>query len=146
MHHSSSSVIFERDIEPLLLPPSPSNPNKLLGPHRIPRARTTKQLESSAPSVLDSAAAALTKSTDTDIAIVAPLSPASSPTVVPAASRAHLVCGATDSDLLTSTPASTHTLSFLTISASNPLVLICVWPEPRELHRQDESVRGSGRA
>ncbi|KAF6755570.1 hypothetical protein DFP72DRAFT_1008603 [Ephemerocybe angulata] len=61
--HSSSSAIFERDIEPLLVPPSPPNPNRPLDPHRIPRARSTEQLESS---VLDSAAAALTL-TDTDV-------------------------------------------------------------------------------
>ncbi|KAF5318892.1 hypothetical protein D9611_014727 [Ephemerocybe angulata] len=73
--HSSSSAIFERDIEPLLLPPSPPHPNRPLDPHRIPRARATEQLESSVPSVLDSAAAALTS--DTEIAVLAPLSPAS---------------------------------------------------------------------
>ncbi|KAF6755548.1 hypothetical protein DFP72DRAFT_1169451 [Ephemerocybe angulata] len=64
--HSSSSAIFERDIEPLLLPPSPPHPNRPLDPHRIPRARATEQLESSTLGVLDSATAALTL-TDTDV-------------------------------------------------------------------------------
>ncbi|KAF5313624.1 hypothetical protein D9611_010065 [Ephemerocybe angulata] len=166
--HSSSSAIFERDIEPLLLPPSPPHPNRLLDPHRIPRARATEQLESSVPSVLDSAAAALTL-TDTDVAVLAPLSPASlfdgrasgfasplslrsrSPSPSPRRPDSMLlssvqpiarsVSGGSQiaspssppspshgptkrlsfmsySDLLTSTPASTHTLSSLTTSAS----------------------------
>ncbi|KAF5313726.1 hypothetical protein D9611_010070 [Ephemerocybe angulata] len=163
--HSSSSAIFERDIEPLLLPPSPPNPNRPLDPHRIPRARATEQLESSVPSVLDSAAAALTS--DTEIAVLAPLSPASlfdgrasgfasplsfrsrSPSPSPRRPDSMLlssvqpiarsVSGGSQvassppspshgptkrlsfmsySDLLTSTPASTHTLSSLTTSAS----------------------------
>ncbi|KAF8901401.1 hypothetical protein CPB84DRAFT_1777777 [Gymnopilus junonius] len=61
---SSSSAIFERDIEPVV-PPSPPillnhhthhhTPN----PHRIPRAKGSEALEQSVPSVLDSAAAIL---------------------------------------------------------------------------------------
>ncbi|TEB27623.1 hypothetical protein FA13DRAFT_1816316 [Coprinellus micaceus] len=58
--HSSSSAIFERDIEPMLPPSPPSHSGKPLDPHRIPRARNTEQLEQSVPSVLDSAAAILT--------------------------------------------------------------------------------------
>ncbi|KAF6746091.1 hypothetical protein DFP72DRAFT_1175744 [Ephemerocybe angulata] len=158
--HSSSSAIFERDIEPLLLPPSPPHANRPLDPHRIPRARATEQLESSVPSVLDSAAAALTL-TDTDVAVLAPLSPASlfdgrasgfasplslrsrSPSPSPRRPDSMLLssvqpiarsvsAGSSSppspsqkrlsfmsySDLLTSTPASTHTLSSLTTSAS----------------------------
>ncbi|KAF8339494.1 hypothetical protein F5887DRAFT_980272 [Amanita rubescens] len=54
--HSSSSAIFERDIEPLVSPSPPNSSN----PHRIPRAKTTEHLELSVPSVLDSAATILT--------------------------------------------------------------------------------------
>ncbi|KAF4609514.1 hypothetical protein D9613_012223 [Agrocybe pediades] len=60
---SSSSAIFERDIEPIM-PPSP--PTSLhphhhhhTNPHRIPRAKGTEALEQAVPSVLDSAAAIL---------------------------------------------------------------------------------------
>ncbi len=53
--HSSSSAIFERDIEPLVSPSPPNSSN----PHRIPRAKATEQLELSVPSVLDSAATIL---------------------------------------------------------------------------------------
>ncbi|KAE9394477.1 hypothetical protein BT96DRAFT_186780 [Gymnopus androsaceus JB14] len=66
--HSSSSAIFERDIEPL-----PTSPSNLLSPqshpvhthhssshppnpHHIARGHTTESLEQSVPSVLDSAA------------------------------------------------------------------------------------------
>ncbi|KAJ7782499.1 hypothetical protein DFH07DRAFT_909337 [Mycena maculata] len=55
--HSSSSAIFERDIEPLHL--SSSLPSAKKDPHRLPRGRTTESLEQSVPSVLDSAATAL---------------------------------------------------------------------------------------
>ncbi|KAJ3565349.1 hypothetical protein NP233_g7686 [Leucocoprinus birnbaumii] len=58
--HSSSSAIFERDIEPIV-PPSP--PFLGQNPHRIPRAKGTEQLEHAVPSMLDSAAS---------IAVVAP--------------------------------------------------------------------------
>ncbi|KAF7768360.1 hypothetical protein Agabi119p4_7603 [Agaricus bisporus var. burnettii] len=72
---SSSSAIFERDIEPLVCP-SPTSHN----PHRIPRAKTT---ELSVPSVLDSAASVLaTLDESNDVAVVAPASstsPAFSP-------------------------------------------------------------------
>ncbi|KAF9233636.1 hypothetical protein BU15DRAFT_53635 [Melanogaster broomeanus] len=71
--HSSSSAIFERDIEPVG-PPSPpaSHPPN---PHRIPRAKATEQLEQSVPSVLDSAAAILASSSPMEedhIAVVTP--------------------------------------------------------------------------
>ncbi|PFH49832.1 hypothetical protein AMATHDRAFT_62308 [Amanita thiersii Skay4041] len=73
--HSSSSAIFERDIEPVV-PPSP--PTSTTNPHRIPRAKTTEHLELSVPSVLDSAAAILTGIQDPDagdqIAVVTPAS------------------------------------------------------------------------
>ncbi|KXN84628.1 hypothetical protein AN958_12260 [Leucoagaricus sp. SymC.cos] len=71
--HSSSSAIFERDIEPIV-PPSPPFPQN---PHRIPRAKGTEQLEHSVPSVLDSAAsilATIDDSNEPNIAIVAPAS------------------------------------------------------------------------
>ncbi|TFK19071.1 hypothetical protein FA15DRAFT_660212 [Coprinopsis marcescibilis] len=63
--HSSSSAIFERDIEPMISPTSPpylhspTSPQRQLDPHRIPRAKATEQLEQAVPSVLDSAAAVL---------------------------------------------------------------------------------------
>lgn len=67
--HSSSSAIFERDIEPMLSPSStflqsPVSPSSgarhaPTDPHRIPRSRNTEQLEQAVPSVLDSAAAIL---------------------------------------------------------------------------------------
>ncbi|OSD07893.1 hypothetical protein PYCCODRAFT_1357874 [Trametes coccinea BRFM310] len=76
--HSSSSAIFERDIEPI------SSPMPLCAdPHHIPRAKFTEEIERAVPSVLDSAAAVLTsKDPDDDdldaISIVtpAPLEPA----------------------------------------------------------------------
>ncbi|KAH7915497.1 hypothetical protein BJ138DRAFT_1109553 [Hygrophoropsis aurantiaca] len=70
--HSSSSAIFERDIEPIG-PPSP--PTHHANPHRIPRSKGTEQLEQSVPSVLDSAASVLTSSSnleDDHISVVAP--------------------------------------------------------------------------
>ncbi|KJA15997.1 hypothetical protein HYPSUDRAFT_71681 [Hypholoma sublateritium FD-334 SS-4] len=80
--HSSSSAIFERDIEPLV-PPSPPHSYTLSptspayhppNPHRIPRAKGTEALEASVPSVLDSAAAILgSLAADPDaVAVVAP--------------------------------------------------------------------------
>ncbi|KAH0828836.1 hypothetical protein J3R83DRAFT_3306 [Lanmaoa asiatica] len=71
--HSSSSAIFERDIEPIGPPSPPSShpPN----PHRIPRSKGTEQLEQSVPSVLDSAASILTSSSPMEedhIAVVTP--------------------------------------------------------------------------
>ncbi|CAL1711200.1 unnamed protein product [Somion occarium] len=72
--HSSSSAIFERDIEPI----SPSPPLLSSDPHHIPRARHTEQLDQSVPSVLDSAAEILTAPTSDEdgldaISIVAPV-------------------------------------------------------------------------
>ena len=69
--HSSSSAIFERDIEPISpTPPQPSHP------HRTPRGKMTEQLDHSVPTVLDSAAAVLTStsspSEEQNISIVAP--------------------------------------------------------------------------
>ncbi|KAJ3747749.1 hypothetical protein DFH05DRAFT_1458034 [Lentinula detonsa] len=61
--HSSSSAIFERDIELLPLPLSPSGPVQSgsghghpANPHHIARGHTTESLEQNVPSVLDSAA------------------------------------------------------------------------------------------
>ncbi|KXN84626.1 hypothetical protein AN958_12258 [Leucoagaricus sp. SymC.cos] len=71
--HSSSSAIFEQDIEPIV-PPSPPF---LQNPPRIPRAKGTEQPEHSIPSVLDSAAsilATIDDSNEPSIAIVAPAS------------------------------------------------------------------------
>ncbi|KAI6097786.1 hypothetical protein F5141DRAFT_1147594 [Pisolithus sp. B1] len=73
--HSSSSAIFERDIEPLGTaspPPSQIHPPN---PHRIPRSKTTEQLEQNVPSVLDTAAAILTSASpmeEDQIAVVTP--------------------------------------------------------------------------
>ncbi|KAG6888583.1 hypothetical protein C0995_007265 [Termitomyces sp. Mi166 len=71
--HSSSSAIFERDIEPLS-PSSPLNhPTSPANAHRIPRSKTTETIEHSVPSVLDSAAAILASTQNAnDVAIVAP--------------------------------------------------------------------------
>ncbi|KAI0090617.1 hypothetical protein BDY19DRAFT_992050 [Irpex rosettiformis] len=73
--HSSSSAIFERDIEPLT--PSPLLTHTT-DPHRIPRGKLTEQLDQSVPTVLDSAAEALTLDIDDKegmdaISIVAPV-------------------------------------------------------------------------
>ncbi|EPQ51408.1 hypothetical protein GLOTRDRAFT_118045 [Gloeophyllum trabeum ATCC 11539] len=69
--HSSSSAIFERDIEPL----TPSPPSHPQNPHLIPRSKGTEAIEQSVPSVLDSAAAVLTSTSPEDedfVAVVAP--------------------------------------------------------------------------
>ena len=72
--HSSSSAIFERDIEPIGPPSPPSShpPN----PHRIPRSKGTEQLEQSVPSVLDSAASVLASSSPMEEDHIAVVSPA----------------------------------------------------------------------
>lgn len=68
--HSSSSAIFERDIEPIA--PSPPHPSH---PHRTPRGKATEQLDHAVPTVLDSAATVLSSPTDDQlIAVVAPAS------------------------------------------------------------------------
>jgi len=65
--HSSSSAIFERDIEPIT--PSPPHPSH---PHRTPRGKATEQLDHAVPTVLDSAATVLSfPSDDQVIAVVA---------------------------------------------------------------------------
>ncbi|PPQ75804.1 hypothetical protein CVT24_002685 [Panaeolus cyanescens] len=75
--HSSSSAIFERDIEPIIPPSPPSTLHNPPNPHRIPRAKHTGQIEQSVPSVLDSAASVLATLDDTDpadqVAVVAPM-------------------------------------------------------------------------
>lgn len=72
--HSSSSAIFERDIEPIGPPSPPSShpPN----PHRIPRSKGTEQLEQGVPSVLDSAASILASSSPMEEDHIAVLTPA----------------------------------------------------------------------
>ncbi|EIN04602.1 hypothetical protein PUNSTDRAFT_146285 [Punctularia strigosozonata HHB-11173 SS5] len=94
--HSSSSAIFERDVEPLPLPsltPSTNPPVHAGGapspvhggfdkqsihgpnPHLMPRGKATEQLEQSVPSVLDQAATLLTASgpdEEDQIAVVTP--------------------------------------------------------------------------
>ncbi|KAI0826964.1 hypothetical protein BC628DRAFT_1409813 [Trametes gibbosa] len=73
--HSSSSAIFERDIEPI------NSPLSLISdPHHIPRAKFTEEIERSVPSVLDSAAVVLTSKDAEDddldsISIVTPAPP-----------------------------------------------------------------------
>ncbi|KAI9512642.1 hypothetical protein F5148DRAFT_792808 [Russula earlei] len=74
--HSSSSAIFERDIEPIT--PSPPHPSH---PHRTPRGKATEQLDHAVPTVLDSAATVLSSPTDDQlIAVVAPATSDPSPT------------------------------------------------------------------
>ncbi|KAI6156534.1 hypothetical protein BKA82DRAFT_1004670 [Pisolithus tinctorius] len=73
--HSSSSAIFERDIEPLGTTSPPLSQIHPLNPHRIPRSKTTEQLEQNVPSVLDTAAAVLTSASpmeEDQIAVVTP--------------------------------------------------------------------------
>ncbi|KAI0777565.1 hypothetical protein BD413DRAFT_467599 [Trametes elegans] len=70
--HSSSSAIFERDIEPIA-----SSIPLCSDPHHIPRAKFTEEIERAVPSVLDSAAVVLTsKDADEDdldaVSIVTP--------------------------------------------------------------------------
>ncbi|KAJ6538783.1 hypothetical protein DFH09DRAFT_1323456 [Mycena vulgaris] len=73
--HSSSSAIFERDIEPLHLSPSLALGGKK-DPHRIPRSKNTETLEASVPSVLDSAASVLASlSADDDVSVIGPAPP-----------------------------------------------------------------------
>ncbi|TFK50275.1 hypothetical protein OE88DRAFT_1660513 [Heliocybe sulcata] len=71
--HSSSSAIFERDIEAIV----PSQPTHAHGsnPHLIPRSKGTEAIEQSVPSVLDSAAAVLASTSPDEedfVAVVAP--------------------------------------------------------------------------
>uniref|UniRef100_A0A0W0EY22 Uncharacterized protein n=1 Tax=Moniliophthora roreri TaxID=221103 RepID=A0A0W0EY22_MONRR len=77
--HSSSSAIFERDIEPIVSPSPPHSHD----PHRIPRAKATEALEQSVPSVLDSAASILAGLQDAQTDQVAVETPAllDSPTI-----------------------------------------------------------------
>ncbi|KIJ60821.1 hypothetical protein HYDPIDRAFT_116679 [Hydnomerulius pinastri MD-312] len=73
--HSSSSAIFERDIEPIGPPSPPNHSSHPPNPHRIPRSKGTEQLEQSVPSVLDSAASILAASSPMEedhIAVVTP--------------------------------------------------------------------------
>ncbi|KIK91450.1 hypothetical protein PAXRUDRAFT_149469 [Paxillus rubicundulus Ve08.2h10] len=72
--HSSSSAIFERDIEPIGPPSPPSSHHS--NPHRIPRSKATEQLEQSVPSVLDSAASILAFASPMDEDHIAVLTPA----------------------------------------------------------------------
>ncbi|KAJ7252093.1 hypothetical protein B0H12DRAFT_1118395 [Mycena haematopus] len=72
--HSSSSAIFERDIEPIHVSPV-GPPGAKKDPHRIARSKNTETLDQSVPSVLDSAASILTSMTSEDgdsIAVIAP--------------------------------------------------------------------------
>ncbi|CCM02421.1 uncharacterized protein FIBRA_04519 [Fibroporia radiculosa] len=74
--HSSSSAIFERDIEPIT--PASASLSISSDPHRIPRGKISEQLEHSVPSVLDSAAAILAgaESHDDDFDSISIVSPA----------------------------------------------------------------------
>ncbi|KIJ94861.1 hypothetical protein K443DRAFT_683435 [Laccaria amethystina LaAM-08-1] len=76
--HSSSSAIFERDIEPPVIPSPPTLPHHPPNPHRVSRAKSTEQLEQSVPSVLDSAASILASIDDShaeeQISVEAPAS------------------------------------------------------------------------
>ncbi|KAI0646194.1 hypothetical protein C8Q79DRAFT_909472 [Trametes meyenii] len=71
--HSSSSAIFERDIEPIASPIS-----LLSDPHHIPRAKFTEEIERAVPSVLDSAAVVLTSkdAEDDDLDTISIVTPA----------------------------------------------------------------------
>ncbi|KAF7376648.1 hypothetical protein MSAN_00081600 [Mycena sanguinolenta] len=72
--HSSSSAIFERDIEPIHVSPI-APPGAKKDPHRIARSKNTEPLDQSVPSVLDSAASILTSMTSEEgdsISVIAP--------------------------------------------------------------------------
>ncbi|PVF93323.1 hypothetical protein CPB86DRAFT_115443 [Serendipita vermifera] len=92
--HSSSSAIFERDIEPLGVPSlsvplqtaaiassssqhgrSATTATSTANAHRIPRSKTTEAIEMTVPSVLDSAVSALTiaEETGTNITVLSPV-------------------------------------------------------------------------
>lgn len=60
--HSSSSAIFERDIEPISFHSSPLRSND---PHHVSRAQAHEPVEQSVPSVLSSAVSALSLSAST---------------------------------------------------------------------------------
>ncbi|KAJ7625465.1 hypothetical protein B0H17DRAFT_1111052 [Mycena rosella] len=73
--HSSSSAIFERDIEPFHLSTPAPAPGAKKDPHRTARSKNTETLEQSVPSVLDSAASILTSMSSDDgdsISVIAP--------------------------------------------------------------------------
>ncbi|KAF8573463.1 hypothetical protein K439DRAFT_1625061 [Ramaria rubella] len=91
---SSSSAIFERDIEPLLsaLPQAsthhPHHHHHLPNPHRTPRSKATEYIEQSVPSVLAEAATALADAPDTsNISVIAPASVATPLSFSPVRSR-----------------------------------------------------------
>ncbi|KAF9441003.1 hypothetical protein P691DRAFT_780781 [Macrolepiota fuliginosa MF-IS2] len=94
--HSSSSAIFERDIEPVVPPSPPFLAHQ--NPHRIPRAKTTEQLEHAVPSVLASAASLLTTLDDSGetpehVAVVTPAPASTSTSTSPAAFESILARG-----------------------------------------------------
>ncbi|KAJ7090932.1 hypothetical protein B0H15DRAFT_837362 [Mycena belliarum] len=71
--HSSSSAIFERDIEPFHI--SNATPGAKKDPHRTARSKNTETLEQSVPSVLDSAASILASMSSDEgdsIAVIGP--------------------------------------------------------------------------
>ncbi|CAG8781316.1 14387_t:CDS:1, partial [Acaulospora colombiana] len=119
--HSSSSAIFERDIEPLGLPslsvplqPAVTVPGisqharvattatSTNNAHRIPRSKTTEAIEMTVPSVLDSAVSALTiaEETGTNITVLSP---------VPSQGQHPLLQGHSTSNL--QSPLSAHSQS-----------------------------------
>ncbi|THH16754.1 hypothetical protein EW146_g3928 [Bondarzewia mesenterica] len=115
--HSSSSAIFERDIEPI----SP-NPPQQSHPHRTPRGKMSEQLDHSVPSVLDSAAAVLTSTSspadDQNIAVVAPVSDFGSRSGFGSPSRMssrspspHSALGANRANLLMNLPSPSPSLT-----------------------------------
>ncbi|KAG8738694.1 hypothetical protein FRC10_006578 [Ceratobasidium sp. 414] len=65
--HSSSSAIFERDIEQLSSP----HPSSMRDPHHTARAMT-HELDAAVPSVLSSAVNALNLGSEDDISVIAP--------------------------------------------------------------------------
>lgn len=74
---SGSSAIFERDVQSTSIGQSHSHPPN---PHRTPRSKATEPIETSVPSVLDSAAALLTSTESVEeslVSIEAPVSIAS---------------------------------------------------------------------
>ncbi|KIM64536.1 hypothetical protein SCLCIDRAFT_114711 [Scleroderma citrinum Foug A] len=112
--HSSSSAIFERDIEPLG-PPSPPTHTHPPNPHRIPRSKATEQLDQSVPSVLDTAAAILTSASLMEEDHIAVVTPACERNVRPSSGFASPI-----GSLRSRSPSPTGTTGVRTLSSAVP--------------------------
>ncbi|KAI0048414.1 hypothetical protein FA95DRAFT_1558063 [Auriscalpium vulgare] len=118
--HSSSSAIFERDIEPLSSPTAqPSHPTN---PHRIPRGKATEQLDNAVPSVLDSAATVLASPTEEQsISVTAPATAEHSSSISGFASPISRLSSRSPSPVAGRSPAAVMNLPSPSPSLSLPL-------------------------